>query len=401
MRHAMANATKRKKGWSYSTGEWGANRVRAYDRGTKGIFLEFYESESGVIGGRKRVRMTLGHSDREAAKTKADEIALAFRRHEVIRPPELTLSTLFDNYEREVSKEKGESKRKHDERCAEMFLRFLGAKRNPRTLSRLEWDRFIADRRRGTIAPGKVKKACKVGERVIAYDLKWLLSVLNWATMAGDGRGGVMLDRNPLKGLPLPKEESPRRSVVTAEQYTELLKAAKAMGRHVDLLLVLAHETGHRIGSVRQLRWSDVDLERKAIVWRRENDKIGFGHTTPLTDIAVAALKAVQDAEQSTGERWIFPAPGDESRPYSRNLARDYWERMAKAAKLPKGQRLGWHSLRRKFASELKATPLRDLAHLGGWKCAQTILTCYIAPDEATQRAALEQRKSLHAGGLS
>lgn len=173
------------------------------------------------------------------------------------------------------------------------------------------------------------------------------------------------------------------------------------MGRHVDLLLVLAHETGHRIGSVRQLRWSDVDLERKAIVWRRENDKIGFGHTTPLTDIAVAALKAVREAEEATGERWIFPAPEDESQPYSRHLVRDYWERMAKAAKLPKGQRLGWHSLRRKFASELKATPLRDLAQLGGWKCAQTILTCYIAPDEATQRAALEQRKSLHAGGLS
>jgi hypothetical protein len=65
------------------------------------------------------------------------------------------------------------------------------------------------------------------------------------------------------------------------------------------------------------------------------------------------------------------------------------------------GQPLGWHSLRRKFASELKATPLRDLAHLSGWKGAQTILTCYIAPDEATQRAALEQRKSRHARGLS
>ena len=58
-------------------------------------------------------------------------------------------------------------------------------------------------------------------------------------------------------------------------------------------------------------------------------------------------------------------------------------------------------SLRRKFASELKPTRLRDLAYLGGWKCAQTILTCYIASAEATQRAALEQRKSLHAGGLS
>lgn len=397
----MASTTKRKKGWSYSTGEWGANRIRAYDRGAKGIFLEFYESEPGTAGKRKRVRMALGYSDREAAKTKADEIALAFRRHELIRLPELTLSTLFDSYEREVSREKGESKRKHDERCAEMFLRFLGTSRNPRTLSRLDWDRFIAERRRGTIAPAKVKKARKVGERVIAYDLKWLLSVLNWAMMAGDGRGGVLLERNPLKGLPLPKEESPRRSVVTAEQYAALLKAAARMAPLVKLLLVLAHETGHRIGSVRQLRWSDVDVTRKTVTWRPENDKIGFGHATPLTDFAAAALKRARKRQRAIGDAWVFPAPADAREPYSRHLVRDYWERLAETAKLPKGQRFGWHSLRRKFASELKATPLRDLAHLGGWKSAQTILTCYIAPDEATQRAALAHRKSLRASGLS
>ena len=37
----MANATK--KPWSYSTGEWGVNRVRAFERQGKGIFLEFRE----------------------------------------------------------------------------------------------------------------------------------------------------------------------------------------------------------------------------------------------------------------------------------------------------------------------------------------------------------------------
>ena len=41
----MANATRRRKGWSYSTGEWGTNRARAYDRGTKGIFIEFYDQD--------------------------------------------------------------------------------------------------------------------------------------------------------------------------------------------------------------------------------------------------------------------------------------------------------------------------------------------------------------------
>ena len=32
---------------------------------------------------------------------------------------------------------------------------------------------------------------------MIEYDLKFLLAVLNWATVAGDARGGVLLERNP------------------------------------------------------------------------------------------------------------------------------------------------------------------------------------------------------------
>lgn len=51
--------------------------------------------------------------------------------------------------------------------------------------------------------------------------------------------------------------------------------------------------------------------------------------------------------------------------------------RPASAAELPSGERFGWHALRRKFASELKHIPLKDLCELGGWRSAQTILTCY------------------------
>ena len=57
--------------------------------------------------------------------------------------------------------------------------------------------------------------------------------------------------------------------------------------------------------------------------------------------------------------------------------------------------RLGWHALRRKFATELKHTPLKDLCELGGWKTAETVLTCYQRPDEATMRKALEERRAL------
>ena len=70
------------------------------------------------------------------------------------------------------------------------------------------------------------------------------------------------------------------------------------------------------------------------------------------------------------------------------------------SAKLPPTKGMGFHSLRRQFATEMKHTPLRDLAQLGGWKSPQTILACYQQPDEATQRKALAERRELRAGGL-
>lgn len=47
-----------------------------------------------------------------------------------------------------------------------------------------------------------------------------------------------------------------------------------------EVALVLAHETGHRTSSIRQLRWSDVDTPGAFIRCRGEHDKIGMEHST-------------------------------------------------------------------------------------------------------------------------
>jgi integrase len=47
-----------------------------------------------------------------------------------------------------------------------------------------------------------------------------------------------------------------------------------------DLALVLAYETGHRIGAVGTLRWSDINLTERRVRWRAEQDKLGFEHHT-------------------------------------------------------------------------------------------------------------------------
>jgi len=56
--------------------------------------------------------------------------------------------------------------------------------------------------------------------------------------------------------------------------------------------------------------------------------------------------------------------------------------------------------LRRKFATEMKHTPLKDLCYLGGWKEPQTILKCYQRADAETMKEALANRKPLLAASL-
>ncbi len=53
-----------------------------------------------------------------------------------------------------------------------------------------------------------------------------------------------------------------------------------------------------------------------------------------------------------------------------------------------------WHPWRRKWATERKDMPLKDVAEAGGWRDPNTLLKCYQQPDEATMtRVVLEPGK--------
>src|SRR5438876_3310819 len=304
----MTHANKR---WSFSTGERGRNRVRAFEHPQTGrIFLELYEDA-------KRKRIALRHCDREAAKAKAEEVAAALRRSDrrTLAPP--TLQTLFDIYVREVTPQKGASAQQHDRLAATLFLEFLGPDRDVRTLNRRDWDGFIRWRRRKGDGRGGRARGRPVRNRTIDYDLEFLQAVINWATTAGDGNGGLLLVRNPLKRMPRPKDDDPRRPLLTDEQYEAHVRASREVSPLFELALVLARETGHRLGALRLLRWPDIDLERGRVHWRAENDKIGFDHETPLTQAAITALRRARAERPSVGDAWVLPSPADPAKPCS------------------------------------------------------------------------------------
>ena len=335
-----------------------------------------------------RIRTALGHQDRDRAKREADQAAARFDSVGKLQSENLRVGPLFEKYLGEVTPNKTPHKQKHDRRASRMFTDFFGRNRVVETLNRRDWDRFISGRLGGHITGRPVRK------RAVEYDLRFLLAVLRWATQTRGADGRFLLQVNPLRGLTPPKEASPMRPIVTGEQYQALLAKAGVVDWRYRLALVLAHETGHRIGAIRQLKWSDVDLETRRVRWRGDTDKQGRDHVTPLSLVAAGALRTARRVRPGLGDAWVFPSPGDAALPCSRHLMRNWWGRCEKLAELEPIERRGWHSLRRKFATDMRTKlPLRDLCDAGGWKDAQTILKCYQQPDEDLIREALDARE--------
>ncbi len=136
------------------------------------------------------------------------------------------------------------------------------------------------------------------------------------------------------------------------------------------------------------------------------NQKTGFEHWVPLSEEcrrhALAHLPRI-GAEASA---WCFPAEQDTSRPV------DVWVMSAVLRRAYERAGLGtfrgglWHPWRRKWATERKDLPLRDVAAAGGWRDPTTLLTCYQQPDEETiERVVLEapqlRSRSVRGGELS
>ncbi len=375
----MTNANDKR--WSFSTGERGRNRVRAFTHPATGkIFLEF--TDNG-----RRTRVALGHADVEAAKVKAEELATALRRGVIPAGAAPTLGMLFDIYGREVTPQKSVSTQRFERRATRLFLTCFGSGQKAATLTRRDWDRFIRWRREHG-PEGKLEDPdTATRDRTIQADLRFLHGVLNWAVRAG------LLDRNPLQGCPWPRESSPRRPMMTEAEYQQLLAVARSIEPRFELALVLANETGHRISAIGHLRWSDIDLVQQTVLWRAQHDKIGFEHVTPLSPAAVAALERAQRRAMAVGEAWVFPAPGDPMKPCSVFLFQDWWNKAEAVAGLVHVRGRGWHSLRRKFATEMKDVPLKDLSYLGGWKDTQTVVRVYQRPDDATMAEAFKHRR--------
>lgn len=402
------------KRWKYQAGEYG-NTVTVFEQtnGSRPVTSICYRIRQKQTG--KHIRRSLGHADRKKAMAWADDMArqLAAGVADQEAQP-LTWGRLFALYQTHETRKKKKGGQRQDTRRIEMWARFLGGQRNPADLELRDLDAFITDRSSGRIdATGqRVTGSFKaVRPRTVQADLQVLNTVLNWGMRWKEG-GDYLLRENPMRGFRIPAVKNPRRPVATHDRLLALLEIAPELtmrvswnGRrenrssYLPVLLFLADATGRRIGAICSLHSRDIRTDfgkHGSIVWRADTDKLGIESVIPMT----AEIRAIMDEclDRVGGEGFLFPAPSDRSRPVGTYLATKWLRDAERLAGLQTQDGSSFHAFRRKFVTERKHLPVKDVSHAAGWKGPRTVIEIYQQPDEATQLRVLSEPRRLTSG---
>lgn len=145
-----------------------------------------------------------------------------------------------------------------------------------------------------------------------------LLAVLNWAERARRSRCVSA------RAKPAPRACHSARGITAATSHDRdnvRRHSHESRGAVIRSGVVCLSVAVHRAASVRQLRWSDVDLERKTIHWRPEVDKIQYDHTNPAQAELLPLLERAKAIADLTGDTYLFPSRRRPSEAMSRNAA--------------------------------------------------------------------------------
>ncbi len=317
----------------------------------------------------------------------------------------VTLQNVVDLYKREAVPEQGKRRREDSEREIECWSNWLGASFVMHRFGPSEWNQFKRERASGRIDSRGLKVAKDhrpVGPRAVSKSLKTLRHMCRVAV------AHRLLKADPTAGLECPSNKSPSRPVCDDDRYDALLAVAdrvtmygpkrkQKLETYLTTLLVLAHDTGHRITAILNLRWSDWLPEAGkygSLHWRAETDKIGLDDVVPVTPEVRAALEEHRSKYPGVGDVLMFPKPRDPSLPVDHRTTIRWLSEAEKKAGLTPLEGGAWHPFRRGWASARKSLELKDVARAGGWKDVTTLLKLYQQADpETTEKVVLHKSR--------
>ncbi len=103
--------------------------------------------------------------------------------------------------------------------------------------------------------------------------------------------GRAVLERSPAEGVPLPAKEVARDRILDDEELVRIILAARDNGTIYGGIIELLALTGQRREEVAQMRWEEVDFERRLWTIPKSRSKNKKPHFVQLSDQAVAVLR--------------------------------------------------------------------------------------------------------------
>lgn len=414
------------KSWSYSEGDYG-HRVRVFTRpGRKCVYIEHWDASLG-----KRVPFSLGHADREKARSQCRDLSDALRlgvmlpaaaeatsapevlppgakpasepRHEP-RPAPATAALAWDQLFALYHEEEGQYKKgaqpREDLRRAKVWNAFFALEQiaEPEHLDQAAIKKFTRLRIKGRLRVDGVDLRLEDPERpggdvvaatTVHADIVYLVTVLNWAHQKRVG-GKRLLAEVPIR-LPVLKTPEPKRPIATYEDVRDLRRVADQVDpRGFFGCYVRLHDAlGWRVTAVCSIKASEVSLQPHDGMpygYVRKNpavDKEAVGQRVPLSRLAQATFKRLLRLRRVTAgdDKFLFAGPKDVIRPWSRWHVRDLTNRAERLAKIAHVG--GSHAFRRKWVSERKDHPIPDIMAAGGWTDERS-LRAYLHDDTDT-----------------
>lgn len=393
--------------WSYTVGPHGAKvRVREHPKKGGNVYLFTWDSDLG--GNRKeslgfKVRDAKGklipdsvEKAKQAAAKASNRIIEGEAPTEDEEQASTTLGEVADLFRKEEIADMTGRHAKGTRRDVKLIETYFGRGFDLEQFSLRDWRSLWRDRASGRINSHgnrveRKKDRKERSPRTVQKTLKVLRHMCAFATKERRKDGSYLLDRDPTHRLKLPTPEDPARPGCSDELLARLLEEAPKVTRRVRSdgenrrvrtclreLITVAAGTGHRIGAIVRLRWSDWNPDQGAngtLTWRGEHQKDGRTRTTSVPASVREALKAQRRRRPGVAEAYIFPAPSSDG--HLRVDVAGKWLREAEAEIREHVKRWGWHAFRRRWANKMKDKSPVDTAHMGGWRGPHTMQTVY------------------------
>ena len=302
----------------------------------------------------KRIRRTLGTTDRQAAEELHDK--LKYQQWRIDRIGE-------------------KPKRTWDEACVR-WLNEKGAKKSiqddknrMRNLPELR-GMYLDDITRDFVQQIIAKKTCSDATKNRYTAL--IRAILNRAM-----REWEWIDNIPYFSM----YAEPKRRIrwLTPDEAKRLIAAAPP---YMAQMIKFSLATGLRQRNVLTLKWQQVDLDRRVAWYYGDEMKSGRALGVSLNDIAMQVL------EEQGGKHETFVFTDHKGEP-CRYLQCKYWRKVLQKAGI---ENFRWHDLRHTWASWLiqRGVPLAALQEMGGWETPSMVQRyAHLAPEHLHKHSAL------------